>query len=102
MGSHAYSQNISRSGGPFQEAAVRRDVDEFKRLATSDVNANTPNSAGHLPLHMFCSTLWMHDGFPLDEQGPRPAMEWLLQHTNEINMPDQDGITALQIASIMS
>jgi ankyrin repeat protein len=77
-------------------------VDEFKKLANSDVDANTPNSAGRLPLHTFCSTPWMHDEFPLDEQGPRPAMEWLLQHTNEINTPDQDGIKALQIASIMS
>jgi hypothetical protein len=85
MGSHAYSQNISRSGGPFQEAVLRGDVDEFKRLANSDVDANTTNSAGRLPLHTFCSTPWMHDEFPLDEQGPRPAMEWLLQRTNDIN-----------------
>lgn len=102
MGSHAYSQNMSRSGGPFHEAALRGDVDEFNRLADSGVDANSPSSAGRLPLHTFCSAPWMDEEFPLDGGVPRPATEWLLQHTNDINTPDQDGITALHIASMMS
>ncbi|KAI8933457.1 hypothetical protein NX059_010071 [Plenodomus lindquistii] len=44
----------------------------------------------------------MHDEFVLDNQVPRPATEWLLENTNDINSPDRDGITALHIASMMS
>jgi hypothetical protein len=77
-------------------------VNEFKRLANSGVDINTPNSAGRLSLHEFCSALWVYDEFLLDEQVPRPAMERLLQYTNDINTPDRDGITALHITSIMS
>jgi ankyrin repeat protein len=97
---------MSRSGGPFQEAALRGDVDEFKRLTKYSVDANTPNLAGCLAgclaLYTFCSALRMYDELLLDEQVLRPAMGWLIQHTNDINTPDRDGITALHITSIMS
>jgi hypothetical protein len=102
MGSRAYSQKMATGGGPFHEAALRGDVDEFEQLANSGVDPNSPNSAGRLPLHTFCSAPWMHDEFLLDGQVPRPATEWLLEHTNDINTPDRDGITALHIASMMS
>jgi len=93
---------MPRSGGPFHEAALRKDVDEFEQLAKSGVDADSPNSAGRLPLHTFCSAPWMHDEFLLDNQVPRPATQWLLEHTNDINTPDRDGIAALHLASMMS
>jgi hypothetical protein len=90
------------SDGSFHEAALKGVVDEFKKLATLGMDPNTPNSAGRLPLHTFCSAPWMPDEFPLGVEVPRPAAEWLIQHTKDINTPDQDGITALHIASMMS
>jgi hypothetical protein len=90
------------SQGSFHEAALKGNVDEFKRLAASGMDPNAPNSDGLLPLHTFCSASWMHDEFLLEDEVPRPATEWLIQHTKDINTPDRDGITALHIASMLS
>ncbi|KAH6399837.1 hypothetical protein HBI60_081110 [Parastagonospora nodorum] len=97
-----YSQNMSTSGGLFHEAALRGDVDEFEQLVKSGMDPNSPNSGGRLPLHTFCGAPWIHDEFLLDDQVPRPATNWFLEHTNNIDTPDRDGITALHIASMMS
>lgn len=102
LGSHLYSRNMSTSGGPFHEAALRGDLNEFESLANSGVDVNALDLYGRLPLHTFCGSSWMHDEFLLDGQVPRPATEWLLRHTNDIDTPDKEGITALHIASMMS
>jgi len=103
LSSRAYSLLIPTSSGrQLHEAVLRGDIDEFERLDKLELNKNSLNSAGRLPLHVFCSAPWMHNEFPLEGYVPRPAMGWLLEHTNYIDTPDRDGITALHIASMMS
>lgn len=84
------------------QAALEGNLDELKRLVTSGMDINRVNSAGQLPLHLFCSTGWMDDEFLLDGQVPRECAEWLLQNTQDVDIPDQNGITALHMASMMS
>ncbi|KAK8083985.1 ankyrin repeat-containing domain protein [Apiospora saccharicola] len=91
---------VDHEGGTVFHEAARSgySVKRLEEIAGAGVDVNRPNSTGRLPLHvLFRVGFW-----DLDAPDYREEMQWIIQHTKNVDASDNEGIRPLHLSSSLS
>lgn len=77
-------------------ASMHDSTENLEEILTLGASIDRINNAGRLPLHSFCTRGWFNDRWVMDK------LQWIIEHTQNIDTGDVDGIRPLHIAAMLS
>lgn len=77
-------------------ASMHTGLERLQELLKLGASVDRVNNAGRLPLHSVCTRGWYDDRWAVNK------LQWIIEHTHNIDTGDVDGIRPLHIAAMMS